>query len=594
MARKGDLGDLRSLKITPCGYQSPLERFSDTQPPPRLAPCRNNLVACSQYYNLCFVASQDRILVHSPIFLDQTLLPPRSIINLASSNAGLAGYIDPTYPHSINQLVVADLGLEELVIAVTDDGDVVAYTTRSIRDDLNNHGLAYNTPCFHSAIKPYFLRTVHNSAWGVAVHREARMIAVSSNSAKIHVFAFALGHLNSDSSDESMTHHGAGIHSLSSLDWPEWVRVEKKHSLMSSDRSRNLELILEKHWTNIPNLAFYNPYNSATNDIFLVSTDIHGATYVWNVWKRLAVLKLETPSRGRGRPMGWGLLCIDPFFAQEAKSRRELYRTVRSQVPDYEPVHFTARSRKKNQAAALDVNIRTDDGDLDDDLGDDFDDLEEEDEVESDSEDDDIPPENESPSEEPDADAQIAMLQDSRAKQMTFSILHTTRHDVRLLNIHTSTWTTPQVTDMSEVVCLSILDQRLHPYDIFLRRLQRLNMVHQVPELSLVTVGDQMGRVAVLSITRRKAEKEWEPDDVGFRVEAFLPFKSQEDDGQRPKTDLLGVAVAPVQGHERRREDLFDAAAGEHLKSRRVVRSRPYRVMLYYLDHTVLSYELSR
>ncbi|KAL8845975.1 MAG: hypothetical protein Q9221_008894 [Calogaya cf. arnoldii] len=594
MARKGDLGDLRPLKITPCGYQSPLERFSDTQPPPRLAPCRNNLVACSQYYNLCFVASQDRILVHSPIFLDQTLLSQRSIINLASSNARLTGYIDPTYPHSINQLVVADLGLEELVIAVTDDGDVVAYTTRSIRDDLNSHGLAYNTPCFQSAIKPYFIRNVHNSAWGVAVHREARMIAVSSNSAKIHVFAFALGHLSSDSSDESMTHHGAGLHLLSSLDGPEWVRVEKKDSLMPSDRSRNLELILEKHWTNVPNLAFYNPCSSYTDDIFLVSTDIHGVTYIWNVWKRLAVLKLETPSQSRGRPMGWGLLCIDPFFAQEVKSRRELYRTVRSEVPDYEPVHFTARSRKKNQAADLDVNIRTDDGDLnddlddlDDDLDDDSDDLEEEDEVESDSEDDDISLEDESPSEEPDADAQIAMLQDSMA---TFSILHTTRHDVRLVNTRIS----PQVEDMDEVVSFSILNQRLYPYDIFLRRLQRLNMVHQVPELSLVIVGDQMGRVAVLSITRRKAERRWKSDDIGFRVEAFLPSKSQEDDGQRPKTDLLGVAVAPVQGHERRREDLLDAAIGEHLKRRRVVWSRAYRVILYYLDHTVLSYELTR
>ncbi|KAI4231523.1 MAG: hypothetical protein LQ349_005561 [Xanthoria aureola] len=627
MAPKGDLKDLKAVRITPSGYQQGLGRLSDIQPPPLLAPYRNNLVACSQYYNLCFVASRDRILVHSPIFLDHMLLPPRSIIDLASSNTGLTGYIDPGHPHSINQLVVSDLGLEELVIAVTDDGDVVAYMTRSIRDDINHHGLAYNSPYFHSAVRPYFLRNVHNSAWGVALHQEARMIAVSSNSAKIHVFAFALGHSSSDHSGVVSSHHSAGLDALGSLDSSEWVRVGPKDSLMPCDRSRNLEIILEQHLANIPNIAFYNPYNRDVNDIYLISTDIQGVTYMWHVWKRMAVAKLSSaPSRG----MGWGLACIDPFFAQEAKSAGELLgmehgidmssgfiQTTDSlrHVPDYETVHFTARHRMKNRAATLDVHVRTDVGDLDDDiddLGDEFDDLEEEDDMDSDSEDHDSPTEGEEnsfigrPGDNSwtaptpahfilEATAEVP----SPVKQFTFCVLRTTRHDVRLLKmLHTTTGTPTQTTSLrsaSEVLCRSVLDQDLHPDDLHLRRLQRLNMVHQVPELNLVIIGDQMGRVAVLSITRRKAQTGYGTlDDFGFRVEAFLPPKSQEDQGQRPRTDLLGVAVGPVQGHEQQREDLLDAAAGEHLKRRRIIRSRPYRIILYYLDHTVLSYEITR
>lgn len=617
MARKGDL---KAIKITQCRYQQGHERISESQPPPRLAPFQNNLVAFSQYYDLCFVASQDRILVHSPISLELRLLPPRSIIHLASSNSGLAGYIDPRQPHSINQLAVADLGLEELVIAVTDDGDVVAYTTRSIRNEIHDRGLAYNTPCFRSTVRPYFLRNVGNSAWGIAVHQEARMIAVSSNSHKIHVFAFALGHFSSDSSDEDSDRQETASSELQpSCDGTEW-----EHSWDAprpSDRSRNQELILVSHETNIPNLAFYNPYDRRIQDVFLASTDIHGSTYIWNVWKHIPLLQLM-PSRGR--IWGWGLLCIDPVFAQQAETTSELFGTEQdidlkppsvdithalSHVPGYEDVHFSTRERRKNHAASDDLmdESTTDD---DEDVGNDVDDLDDGDDAETGSSNDDSPgDEEDSPAIRGpsfnESKASAAANRKPRAstkaseplKHFMFCVIHTTRRDVRLLQfLHKI----PPVDTMvnwlpKEIICEYILDQHLHPYDRYLRNLQRLNMVHQVPELSLVIVGDQMGRVALLTITRRKAENGVDKlDDFGFRVEAFLPFGSQEDAGHRPKKNLLGVAVGPVQGHERQREDLFDAATGARLNRRRVTQSRPYRVMLYYSDHTVLNYEITR
>ncbi|KAL8788990.1 MAG: hypothetical protein Q9213_001399 [Squamulea squamosa] len=609
MPYKRGLRDFKAIEITQCGYQNGAQRFSKTQPPPKAAPYRNNLVAFSQYYNLCFVASQESILVHTPIYLDQTLLPPRSIINVASSNSGLIGFIDHAHPHSINQLVVANLGIEELVIAVTDDGDVIAYTTRSIRNEIDHHGSAYNTPCFHHKhIKPYFLRNVGMSTWGVAVHQEARMIAVSSNSTRIHVFAFAL--------TLDLGHHS------SALEDTEWVRMSKHDNLLraGADRSRNLEIVLTGHETNIPSVAFYNSYDRGIKDIFLVSTDIDGATYVWDVWKQKLVTRL-TSLKVRSR--GWGLACIDPFFLRRAMSTEELFGLNGSAemkgslietthalplVPGYESRHFTSRQRRNNHVAiddSMDVVSNNEDENLDDYVHDPNNEQEEGTESEeyevSNEREDHLAKDGHGFDESTASATASSMAQASAgmpgaARRLTFCILHTTQHDARL--VHMLRGSDPAHAKgprpVKEIVCRSFLDQRLHPRDRYLAHLQRLNMIHQIPELGIVVVGDQMGRVALLTMTRRQANTGAlaKFDDVGFCVEAFLPYSSQEDAGQRPKTELLGVAVGPVQGHEQQREDLQDA--GAFRRRRTVLRSQAYRVMLYYRDHTVLSYEIKR
>ncbi|KAL8910432.1 MAG: hypothetical protein Q9171_004270 [Xanthocarpia ochracea] len=629
MARKGGVKYFDPIKITQCGYQSGAQRYPESQPPPEVAAYRNSLVAFSQYYNLCFVASLDTILVHAPIYLDQTLLPPRSTINIASSNTGLRGYIDPGHPHSINHLVVADLGLEELVIAVTDDGDVVAYATRSIRNEINHHGSAYNTPAFHSVIKPYFLRNVGKSAWGVAVHQEARLIAVSCNSTKIHVFAFALGDPSSSSSDEASDHQDVGPDLLDSLGNIEWVHVIKQNEQLLDDRSLNLEIVLEEHQANIPNVVFYNPfqYDRRTGDVFLVSTDINGVTNLWSVQQRSIIVELMPDTSPYLH--GWGLACIDPFYARQTKSTCELFGAKRGiftnkmftdttdalpHVPGYESNHFTKRDRMKiaGEAPTNEVIDNDDDEALHDDEDDD-EDLELEYSWQEPGADFwpllnghnfatgaaelSMPPVTPSPMH---ATPQTSAIKPQGVKSMTFLILHTTRTDARLLQmlkIHTK-----DIRPVKAITCRSILDQDVHHMDRYLKRLQRLNTVHHVPELGIVIIGDQMGRVAILTITRRPCNANNDKDksgsasldDVGFRVEGFLPFTAQEDAGQRPKTDLLGVAVGPVQGHEREREDLLDEATG--VKSRRGIREkgRPWRVMLYYWDHTVLSYEIRR
>lgn len=105
------------------------------------------------------------------------------------------------------------------------------------------------------------------------------------------------------------------------------------------------------------------------------------------------------------------------------------------------------------------------------------------------------------------------------------------------------------------------------------------NLLH-VPELSLVVAGSMCGRVALVTLTRPR-------EDIysfsrGFKIEAILPTKYDEDSNVRPICPLLGVAVAPVpfSGNT----DLADGPIGR----------RRYRLMLHYYDLRILSYELSR
>jgi CRT10 len=75
--------------------------------------------------------------------------------------------------------------------------------------------------------------------------------------------------------------------------------------------------------------------------------------------------------------------------------------------------------------------------------------------------------------------------------------------------------------------------------------IDRLNLTQYIPQLGIVVIGTQVGRVAVCSLTRRGLN-----GPFGLRVDWILPLESQEKKRERPLTHLLGIAVGPVQGHE--------------------------------------------
>lgn len=115
-----------------------------------------------------------------------------------------------------------------------------------------------------------------------------------------------------------------------------------------------------------------------------------------------------------------------------------------------------------------------------------------------------------------------------------------------------------------------------------LLRHRRLNLVVQIPELSLVVVGSQVGRCALLTLTRSTPEAKMNLiTQYTFRVDTILPTPAQER-FWRPVCPLLGLAVSPVH-----------VVSPIHTAHPRVVRKR-FRLFLHYQDHMILSYELSR
>jgi len=154
--------------------------------------------------------------------------------------------------------------------------------------------------------------------------------------------------------------------------------------------------------------------------------------------------------------------------------------------------------------------------------------------------------------------------------------------------------------DQPATIMINALEQKIPESGraLGIDNFDRLNMSVQVPELGIVIIASQIGRVAVLSLNTRKTFKGSKRARYNaFRVDWFLPFKSQEDELLRPiAAPLLGIAVSPIQGQLLRpkipSDGTSDGAASS--SSRAGSSSRRYRLMLTYHDQTVLSYELGR
>ncbi len=100
-------------------------------------------------------------------------------------------------------------------------------------------------------------------------------------------------------------------------------------------------------------------------------------------------------------------------------------------------------------------------------------------------------------------------------------------------------------SEEASVYCSELLSFQWPMYYATHPAIDRLNLTQYIPELGIVVIGTQIGRVAVCSLTRKGSK-----GPFGVRVEWILPFESQEKDHERPFTQLLGIAAGPVQGHQ--------------------------------------------
>ena len=168
-------------------------------------------------------------------------------------------------------------------------------------------------------------------------------------------------------------------------------------------------------------------------------------------------------------------------------------------------------------------------------------------------------------------------------KRMPFNVLQTSQYDINLMQNLLFRAAFKKYVTLSTVTGKQAIHQPIPPHLLHLKNIERLNMVHQIPEIGVVVVGNQIGRVGILSMTYCKATGEH-----SFNIEAIVPFSSQETLGQRPEQPLMGIAVGPVQGYYEHLSEDASSMQSSNGSARR------YRLLLIYLNHTILTYEIRR
>ncbi|RMZ78450.1 hypothetical protein DV737_g3866, partial [Chaetothyriales sp. CBS 132003] len=263
---------------------------------------RCNLTALSQRHNLYFMASREDILVFEPDFPFQKLgktpkllIPPALAEPLAFGYLASMGNSPGPHPHAINHLIVGNLGWEEILLLSTDSGNIAAYHTKAILDAAQKDPFNFSPDGRADLVglRPFLSYWVHESAWGLAIHREARMIAVSANtpsfiqtsdpSAKITVFAFAL------TSPTSLLGVGGDdeptVSGKDQAEWHDWVPATQNQTIPPRDRNYKIVLAGDNgHTANIPSISFVNTCEDSEGS-WLLSCDIHGDLKCWQIWK---------------------------------------------------------------------------------------------------------------------------------------------------------------------------------------------------------------------------------------------------------------------------------------------------------------------
>jgi CRT10 len=216
------------------------------------------------------------------------------------------GIISRQSPHAINNILVDDLGRDEILLLATDSGNVCGYHVESIFSHIESAiSNGEQRPILDTRIDPFFCESVGLSAWGLAVHKYARLIAISSNTGIITVFAFAIA---DESDGEPSSHSESFIDDFQNYG-QNWLHIddaeqfEKFRQLIPTNkhRSRNVRLSYKGHFTNIPCIDFLSS-DLDSEGMWMVSTDIDNRVFVWAIWDQFTPFKKFEFYRGEPLP----------------------------------------------------------------------------------------------------------------------------------------------------------------------------------------------------------------------------------------------------------------------------------------------------
>ena len=249
------------------------------------------------------------------------------IVPSQPSSSDLRGYLDRDEPHCINYLIVQKLGKDEVIANVRDDGDVEVFLVRHILHAITtrvNHHDASEDPVADN-VKPLFLRNVGISAWGLAIHTEARILAVSSNRHEVTIFRFGL--VDEFDEDRTPRKQAKSTDNGQSSRWDEERREDNVDS--RPERKTDVTRQVLNGEANIPHIAFCNTGDDPDGR-WLLTTDISGVCRAIDLHSFTLVQAFRfgpsfiAPNGGPYDRMnaGWGIMFLDTrsFVTQDSIS----------------------------------------------------------------------------------------------------------------------------------------------------------------------------------------------------------------------------------------------------------------------------------
>jgi hypothetical protein len=205
------------------------------------------------------------------------------------------------------------LGEEEVVLACYDDGDVVAYYTKDLAKRIFTcRGTTETSHKNQTTPKEFFHENVGISAWGLAVHRRSRLIAVSSNRHEVVVFALALTQ-NPPSRRTS-------------------VSRTTQPAIQTRTRNWRIVIRLPPAADNIPNVCFIDDRKGNAQRVGAV--DVKGNAWLADIWKgNVGPIEVRPISETLMRSeeffpapsRGWGIFSLDEGDFLKVKTTEELF-----------------------------------------------------------------------------------------------------------------------------------------------------------------------------------------------------------------------------------------------------------------------------
>ncbi|KAF1364168.1 hypothetical protein EJ07DRAFT_101567, partial [Lizonia empirigonia] len=567
---------------------------------------RCDLTALSRSHNFYFVACSDIIYVYQPTFPDQWIPgEPELILHPPTSSPDLQPGIDPEDPHSITRLHVDYLGQDEIILITCDDGDVVGYRTEEIQRVLDKRAESSDDDQelkIEDSVRTFLHRNVGESAWGLAIHREARMIAISANTHKVTVIAYALAQ-ETGSSSESCGSSDSDIEGCPDEEDPA--------DFPSPRRQDHVITLCARH--NIPAVSFNNSGDDPAGR-WLSSSSINGEASIWDLhqpWEPVRVIKLgfcasvRDPAKAPRffapgvcdclRPSNcphavWSTMFLDASTAYERTAAEDAAWDFQHLAPCFQVVNkdkgrfkikprkmvYPARLSPMFLATAILILHRCQQ----------------------------IVAWNSQSRRRPSSMLTMkipsqmchhkrrsaAML--TPKPQITSPLLVVTKEDVYLYQRPLD-----PSGDYSDPV--AVMQRPLHPaepgtpWPFIPGSHDRHCYTTQIPDLGVFIIASPNGRAGIFSLTKQNSNPAANPS-YSFHLEYILPFANDADNTvcDVEGTRLVGVAAGPVQGML----DALDegSASEEGMAGGGKPGSRWWRLLMYFTDHTVLAFELGR